>query len=183
MTTGPLPRIRTDAGLGPEASRRLAPRSRKFPVRSALSDASATMQRAGGPRRVDPTLTRRLMEGDPALDRPESSPKRHGMTMWHGWRAARSCRPSQVGRARQARVRPWSRPLPAGGRHEPVEHGQRIQRAGAPSGWYCTVSIGSSRWRRPSTDRSLRFTWLTRKPDRSGTDSPTTWTSWFWAVT
>ena len=29
---------------------------------------------------------------------------------------------------------------------------------GAPSGWYWTVSIGFSRWRRPSTERSLRLT-------------------------
>ncbi len=36
---------------------------------------------------------------------------------------------------------------------------------GAPSGWYWTVSIGCSRWRRPSTEPSLRLTWLTRKPD------------------
>ena len=28
---------------------------------------------------------------------------------------------------------------------------------GAPSGWYWTVSIGSSRWRSPSTERSLRL--------------------------
>ena len=41
---------------------------------------------------------------------------------------------------------------------------------GAPSGWYWTVSIGRSRWRRPSTDRSLRFTWLTRKPEAAGRD-------------
>ncbi len=54
---------------------------------------------------------------------------------------------------------------------------------GAPSGWYWTVSIGSSRWRRPSTEPSLRLTWLTWKPDRDGNESPTTWTSWFWAVT
>ena len=40
---------------------------------------------------------------------------------------------------------------------------------GAPSGWYWTVSIGSSRWRRPSTEPSLRLTWLTRNPLRSGT--------------
>ncbi len=39
---------------------------------------------------------------------------------------------------------------------------------GAPSGWYWTVSIGRSRWRRPSTDPSLRLTWLTRNPLRSG---------------
>ena len=37
---------------------------------------------------------------------------------------------------------------------------------GAPSGWYWTVSIGSSRWRSPSTEPSLRLTWLTRKPGR-----------------
>ena len=37
---------------------------------------------------------------------------------------------------------------------------------GAPSGWYWTVSIGSSAWRRPSTEPSLRLSWLTRKPDR-----------------
>src|SRR5213075_845660 len=30
---------------------------------------------------------------------------------------------------------------------------------GAPSGWYWTVSIGSSAWRRPSTDPSFRLTW------------------------
>ena len=54
---------------------------------------------------------------------------------------------------------------------------------GEPSGWYWTVSIGSSRWRRPSTEPSLRLRWLTRKPDAAGSDSPTTWTSWFWAVT
>ena len=62
---------------------------------------------------------------------------------------------------------------------------RRARRAGpgAPSGWYWTVSIGSSAWRRPSTERSLRLTWLTRKPDAAGSESPTTWTSWFWAVT
>ena len=38
---------------------------------------------------------------------------------------------------------------------------------GAPSGWYWTVSIGSSRWRSPSTEPSLRFTWLTRNPLRA----------------
>ena len=54
---------------------------------------------------------------------------------------------------------------------------------GAPSGWYWTVSIGFSRWRRPSTDPSLRLTWLTWNPDEAGSESPTTWTSWFWAVT
>ena len=54
---------------------------------------------------------------------------------------------------------------------------------GAPSGWYWTVSIGFSRWRSPSTEPSLRLTWLTRNPDAAGNDSPTTWTSWFWAVT
>ena len=54
---------------------------------------------------------------------------------------------------------------------------------GAPSGWYWTVSIGFSRWRRPSTEPSLRLTWLTRNPDALGSDAPTTWTSWFWAVT
>ncbi len=37
---------------------------------------------------------------------------------------------------------------------------------GAPSGWYWTVSIGSVAWRSPSTEPSLRLTWLTRKPDR-----------------
>ena len=41
---------------------------------------------------------------------------------------------------------------------------------GAPSGWYWTVSIGFSRWRRPSTEPSLRLTWLTRKPDALGSD-------------
>ena len=41
---------------------------------------------------------------------------------------------------------------------------------GAPSGWYWTVSIGSSRWRRPSTEPSLRLTWLTRKPDAAGSE-------------
>ena len=54
---------------------------------------------------------------------------------------------------------------------------------GAPSGWYWTVSIGSSRWRRPSTEPSLRLTWLTWKPPARGSVSATTWTSWFWAVT
>ena len=54
---------------------------------------------------------------------------------------------------------------------------------GAPSGWYWTVSIGFSRWRSPSTEPSFRLTWLTRKPDAAGSESPTTWTSWFWAVT
>ena len=39
---------------------------------------------------------------------------------------------------------------------------------GAPSGWYWTVSIGSSAWRRPSTEPSLRLTWLTRNPDAAG---------------
>ena len=42
---------------------------------------------------------------------------------------------------------------------------------GAPSGWYWTVSIGRSRWRRPSTEPSLRLTWLTRNPLRDGSDS------------
>lgn len=32
---------------------------------------------------------------------------------------------------------------------------------GAPSGWYWTVSMGSSWWRNPSTEPSLRLTWLT----------------------
>ena len=32
---------------------------------------------------------------------------------------------------------------------------------GEPSGWYCTVSTGSSRWRSPSTEPSLRLRWLT----------------------
>ena len=43
----------------------------------------------------------------------------------------------------------------------------RARRAGpgAPSGWYWTVSIGRSRWRSPSTEPSLRLTWLTRNPD------------------
>ena len=41
---------------------------------------------------------------------------------------------------------------------------------GAPSGWYWTVSIGSSRWRSPSTEPSLRLTWLTWKPDAGVTD-------------
>ena len=54
---------------------------------------------------------------------------------------------------------------------------------GAPSGWYWTVSIGSVAWRRPSTEPSLRFTWLTWKPPSAGSESPITWTSWFWAVT
>ena len=54
---------------------------------------------------------------------------------------------------------------------------------GAPSGWYWTVSIGSVAWRSPSTEPSLRLTWLTWKPDAAGSDSPTTCTSWFWAVT
>ena len=35
---------------------------------------------------------------------------------------------------------------------------------GHPSGWYWTVSIGSVAWRRPSTEPSLRLTWLTWKP-------------------
>ena len=39
---------------------------------------------------------------------------------------------------------------------------------GAPSGWYWTVSIGRSRWRRPSTEPSLRLTWLTWKPPARG---------------
>ena len=43
---------------------------------------------------------------------------------------------------------------------------------GAPSGWYWTVSIGFSRWRRPSTEPSLRLTWLTRNPDAAGSDAP-----------
>ena len=54
---------------------------------------------------------------------------------------------------------------------------------GAPSGWYWTVSMGSSAWRSPSTERSLRLSWLTRNPDDAGRLSPTTWTSWFCAVT
>ena len=39
---------------------------------------------------------------------------------------------------------------------------------GEPSGWYWTVSIGSVRWRRPSTEPSLRLRWLTLKPDSAG---------------
>src|SRR5262249_17154829 len=54
---------------------------------------------------------------------------------------------------------------------------------GAPSGWYWTVSIGRVAWRRPSTEPSFRFTWLTWNPEPAGSESPTTWTSWFWAVT
>ena len=67
--------------------------------------------------------------------------------------------------------------------HEPVEHGQRVERAGRALG---VVLDGLDRllaWRSPSTDRSLRLSWLTRNPDAAGSDSPTTWTSWFWAVT
>src|SRR5207245_8564090 len=44
---------------------------------------------------------------------------------------------------------------------------------GAPSGWYWTVSIGSVAWRSPSTEPSLRFTWLTWNPDPVGTEAPT----------
>src|SRR5450756_324048 len=54
---------------------------------------------------------------------------------------------------------------------------------GAPSGWYCTVSIGSERWRSPSTEPSFRFTWLTMNPPSTGSVAPSTVTSWFWAVT
>ena len=39
---------------------------------------------------------------------------------------------------------------------------------GAPSGWYWTVSIGFSAWRSPSTERSLRLSWLTRNPELAG---------------
>ena len=54
---------------------------------------------------------------------------------------------------------------------------------GEPSGWYCTVSMGSEWWRSPSTEPSLRLRWLTKKPAEAGSDSPTTSTSWFCAVT
>src|SRR3989304_2268522 len=47
---------------------------------------------------------------------------------------------------------------------------------GEPSGWYCTVSMGSSRWRRPSTDPSLRLRCETKKPLATGSVSATTWT-------
>ena len=68
-----------------------------------------------------------------------------------------------------------------GGRHRPARPVARVAAAtnrsntasassgpGAPSGWYWTVSIGSSRWRSPSTEPSLRLTWLTRNPDAAG---------------
>ena len=45
---------------------------------------------------------------------------------------------------------------------------------GAPSGWYCTVSIGFEAWRSPSTEPSFRLTWLTWKPPSVGSESPTT---------
>ena len=57
-------------------------------------------------------------------------------------------------RSRPRRRRPRSRSKTASASSGP----------GAPSGWYWTVSIGSSRWRRPSTEPSFRFSWLTRKP-------------------
>ena len=54
---------------------------------------------------------------------------------------------------------------------------------GAPSGWYWTVSIGL----RPvaqALDRAVVEVDLAdAEPDAAGSESPTTWTSWFWAVT
>ena len=45
---------------------------------------------------------------------------------------------------------------------------------GQPSGWYCTENTGSSRWRRPSTDPSFRFTCETSKPLAAEIESATT---------
>ena len=52
---------------------------------------------------------------------------------------------------------------------------------GQPSGWYWTLNTGSERWARPSTEPSLRLTWVTWKSP-SGTLAASTWNSWFWLV-
>ena len=63
--------------------------------------------------------------------------------------------------AHRALVRPASRP-PRTGRT------RRARRAGpgAPSGWYWTVSIGSSRWRRPSTEPVVEVDLADPEPGR-----------------
>ena len=52
---------------------------------------------------------------------------------------------------------------------------------GHPSGWYCTLNTGSVRWPSPSTDPSLRLRCETKKSP-SGSESASTWNSWFWLV-
>ena len=54
---------------------------------------------------------------------------------------------------------------------------------GAPSGWYCTLNAGSSRWRSPSTLWSLRLRSLTYQPLSAGMLSASTWNSWLCEVT
>ena len=73
-------------------------------------------------------------------------------------------------------------PLTSGTRPRSVEHRQRIERAGA-------LRVVLDRLDRlgPMTqplDRAVvEVRWLTRNPEASGSESPTTWTSWFCAVT
>ena len=52
----------------------------------------------------------------------------------------------------------------SGGRDEPSQRGERVEWSQHPLGVVLDGLDGQSRWRRPSTDRSLRSTWLTRKP-------------------
>jgi hypothetical protein len=66
---------------------------------------------------------------------------------------------------------------------KPVEDRQRVERAGRAlrvvlDGLDRQLAVAQA------LDRPVvEVTWLTWKPELEGSDPPTTWTSWFWAVT